>query len=150
MGMRAAAAHYDNTTTAVCDVTCGEDEWGIWVAGWVRPGASEENVVAMRASAPSGDWRELRPGQLEMIAALSVNTPGFVTPRVGIANGHQVSLVAAGRVVANDDFSWLVDAVSTEISARLVRKIKMAALAEPIQKARRETLAALAQRVGGE
>ena len=149
--MRGAIAHYDSAATAVCDVTCGEDEHGIWVAGWVRPGATDAQVAAMRASAPSGDWREIRPGQLEMIAALSVNTPGFVTPRVGYVNGHQVSLVAAGQVTPNtDDFAWLVDAVSTEIAQRGQRKARMAALAEPVLTARRETLTALAQRVGGQ
>jgi hypothetical protein len=61
-----------------------------------------------------------------------------------------VSLVAAGRVVANDDFSWLVDAVTSEINARFERKNRMATLAAPIVTGRRETLAALAQRVGGQ
>jgi len=91
-----AMAHYDNTALAVADVTIGEDEYGIWVAGAMRPDASEEQIRALRASSISGDWRQLG-GTLELVAALAVNQPGF--PLAVVASGQHEALVAAGASV---------------------------------------------------
>ncbi len=88
-----AMAHYDNTATACCDVNIGEDEYGIWVAGAVRPDAKPEQIRKLTASSLSGDWRQLG-GQLELVAALAVNQPGF--PLAVVADGRQEALVAAG------------------------------------------------------
>lgn len=90
-----AMAHYDHTGTAVADVAVGEDSQGIWVAGSIRPGASEEQVYALRASALSGDWRRCGRG-LELVAALAVNTPGFPLVKAVTASGSPVALVSAG------------------------------------------------------
>ena len=143
--MRSALAHYDNTGTVGADVTCGEDEHGIWVAGWMRPGAPEEAAHILRGSAPSGDWRRDRAYDhlaadgraMEMCAVLSVNSQGYPVPRVGVQNGEQVSLVASGVVdvsVLHDDpvFHDLVAAVAEELSARGERKQQMAAIAAKI------------------
>ena len=91
--------HYENTGLAAADVRAGEDEWGIWVAGAVRPGLSEKKMRALRAAPLSGDWRRIQ-GNLELVAALAVNVPGFPIPRPqGLtAGGHTVSLVASGMV----------------------------------------------------
>jgi hypothetical protein len=97
LGPRPASAHYDDVSTAWADVAAGEDEVGIWVAGYVRPGTTPDMVVAARASKPSGDWRRIG-GALEMIAVHQVNTQGFVMPRVTVQNGVQVALVAAGML----------------------------------------------------
>lgn len=95
----ATIAHYENTGLAAADVRAGEDEWGIWVAGAVRPGLSEKKMRALRAAPLSGDWRRIQ-GNLELVAALAVNVPGFPIPRPqGLtAGGHTVSLVASGMV----------------------------------------------------
>lgn len=99
---RAAASHYDNTAAAYADVSCGEDDHGIWVAGVVRPEATPQQIRQARAAPPSGDWRPIG-GSRELVAALHVNVPGFPTPRIGMAasaNGEPEfrSLVAAGVV----------------------------------------------------
>jgi hypothetical protein len=106
VGARAAAAHYDSTSAAVADVSVGEDEHGIWCAGWVRPGVSQEQVTALRASDVSGDWREIA-GNLELVAALAVNVAGF--PVAAVHDRVQVALVAAGAIQEPEDmFSALV------------------------------------------
>jgi hypothetical protein len=94
-----AMAHYDNTGAAVADVVVGEDDHGIWVAGAVRPHATPEQIHDLRASALSGDWRRIG-SNLEMVAALGVNIPGFPIPRMALAasGGVQQSLVASGIV----------------------------------------------------
>lgn len=93
---QAAMAHYDHTGTAVADLAAGDDEFGVWVAGAARPGLSAEQVRAIRAAAPSGDWRRIG-GNLELVAVLQVNVPGFPTPRQYVAaSGAPEALVAAG------------------------------------------------------
>lgn len=92
---RRAAAHYDNTESAVADVVAGEDEFGIWVAGAMRPTVSEAQIRAFRASDPSGDWRMTDDG-LELVAVCQVNVPGFPVARTMVAAGQPMALVAAG------------------------------------------------------
>ena len=108
---RAAARHYDHTGTAVADVCCGEDRWGIWTAGALRPNVPEERVRELAAAKLSGDWRNVR-GSLELIGLLAVNVPGFLVPRpaarvaAGLPVGDEderLALVAAGIVGAPAD-----------------------------------------------
>jgi hypothetical protein len=91
----AAIKHYDDTNSAVCDVAAGEDRFGIWVNGAMRPDVTEAQVRAFKASAPSGDWRPIN-GRLELVAICQVNVPGFPTLRAVTASGAILSLCAAG------------------------------------------------------
>jgi hypothetical protein len=130
---RVAAAHYDNTGFVVSDVNIGEDEFGPWVAGYIRPGTPPEKVAAMRASALSGDWRDVRgTGELELVAALVVNVPGFpiIAPTLAASGGRQTSLVAAGVIrphapVVQQDIKDIVKLAITEYEAGKVRRSKM-------------------------
>lgn len=90
-----AAAHYDNTQSAFCDVVASEDRFGIWLSGTLRPDVTPEQIRAARASAISGDWRNIN-GRLELVRICSVNTPGFMTTRTMVASGAINALVAAG------------------------------------------------------
>jgi hypothetical protein len=97
---RKAAEHYDHTGAAVADVAVGADRVGIWVAGAIRPGATAEQVYALRASGQvSGDWRYIG-GRLRLVALLGVNVPGFPVPRAEarLAGGQVVALTAAGML----------------------------------------------------
>lgn len=97
-GFQAAQQHYyDDPSAAVARVMAGEDEFGIWVAGWMLPGASEDAKQVFRSSPVSGDWRRVG-GRLELIAVCSVNAPGFPVPRAKVAfsSGAQRALIAAG------------------------------------------------------
>lgn len=101
LGRVEATRHYDDTGTAIADVVCGEDEFGIWFSGSVRPGLEEEDVRKLRGAVLSGDWRNVN-GNLELVALLAVNVPGFPVPRVRalVASGGDgqevLALVAAG------------------------------------------------------
>lgn len=92
---KSAAKHYDDTASAVADIHCGEDEFGIWCAGSLRPDLDEMQIRSLRASAPSGDWRPIN-GSLELVAICQVNVPGFPTARAMVAGGKMMALVAAG------------------------------------------------------
>jgi hypothetical protein len=94
LGFRAASEHYDDVGAAVARVRASEDEFGIWVSGWMLPGADPVRREQFMSSPVSGDWRSIG-GSLEMIAVCSVNTPGFPVPRarVSMAQGAQRSLI---------------------------------------------------------
>lgn len=91
----AAVKHYDDTKSAVADVHAGEDAYGIWVAGALRPDVDAAKIRSFRASAPSGDWRPIN-GRLELVAVCQVNVPGFPIARARVASGYVTALVAAG------------------------------------------------------
>jgi hypothetical protein len=95
----AAMEHYDNTGSAFADVRCGEDQYGIWVAGAVRPDVTDVQLRAARGARLSGDWRRVGTG-MELIAALAVNVPGYpiVRARALAASGVPQALVAASVV----------------------------------------------------
>ena len=141
---KVAAAHYDNTGAAAADVTVGEDEFGIWFSGVLRSKVTDEMRHALRAAGRvSGDWRQIG-SDLELVAALAVNVPGFPIPhtRAGVYNGEQVSLVAAG--LHEEETESRTFSLSAEDVAGLARNAireyrhqeKIAAKAAPL----RETL----------
>lgn len=100
LGYAAALQHYEDTGLVAAWVNVGEDKHGIWVAGAMKPGLSDVTVTEFTTSKLSGDWREIR-GNLELTAALGVNTPGYPVAR--IVNGRPTSLVAAiGPVRPNE------------------------------------------------
>lgn len=121
MSAREAQAHYDDSRYGVADVTMGEDGYGAWFAGALRPTVTSDQVRALRALSLSGDWRTLG-GQLDLIAALAVNHPGFpilrnltaaagvpetamARPQALVASGRPTALVSAGVVPNRGDLS---------------------------------------------
>lgn len=88
-----ALEHYDNVGSIRAYVAAGEDRWGVWVHGSLRPDLTPAQVQAFRATPPSGDWRGVQ-GRHEMAAVHHVVSGGFPVARV--ADGRPVSLVAAG------------------------------------------------------
>lgn len=104
-GARRAVAHYEDTGQAVADVRVGDlDNGGIWFAGGMRPNASEAAFQKMRQSPPSGDWRNLN-GNLELVAVLATNTPGFpVLASIGDdEESVWADLEAGDRIIRMDD-----------------------------------------------
>lgn len=107
-GVIPAREHYDHTGTCVAVVNAGEDEFGIWVAGALVAGLTPERVAELRRSPLSGDWRRV-DGNLELVAALAVNDPGF--PIVNDDADGIYSLTAAG---------FVPDAVSDDVGVRVL------------------------------
>lgn len=108
-----AMQHYDDTGYAAADVAVGEDRYGIWFSGALKPGVSPLQVLTLDRYSLSGDWRNG-----ELVGVCVVNVPGFPiedpearsglalaasgapidtpTPRSRVADGEQVTLVASG------------------------------------------------------
>ncbi|QNL30136.1 capsid maturation protease and MuF-like fusion protein [Gordonia phage Mariokart] len=89
-----AAAHYDNTGSCFALVNVGEDAHGVWISGVAAPWATAEQIEMGLAAPLSGDWRAYR-GRLELVAALAVNTPGYVVRGATDNMGRPKSLVAS-------------------------------------------------------
>ena len=163
LSYRGAIEHYDDVATAVADVAAGEDAHGIWVAGALRPGVTDEQLLALRAASPSGDWRNIG-GNLELVAAHAVNSPGFPVARV--ASGRRLALVASGAMAparpdsdrgqaapaaAVVDTDAVADAVLRRIDAREAapHRRKLAALGAQYRRAAAEKARARLRSLSG-
>lgn len=111
-GVMPSREHYDNTGWTAAIVNVGEDQFGIWVHGALANTMSPERIASLRASALSGDWRRVN-GNLELIAALAVNSPGF--PIYQENAGKAFSLVSVGVVT-----DGMTDADYDEVFAEMV------------------------------
>jgi len=99
LGILPALEHYDNAGTTVAVVRAFEDNYGIQVAGAIVAGATPEQVAMLHRCPLSGDWRGVN-GNLELVAALAVNVPGFPVFAED-ESGHELALISAG--FAGDD-----------------------------------------------
>lgn len=117
-----AASHYDHTGTVAADVRAGEDKFGVWVAGALRPSLSDEDIRVFRAAPISGDWRRIA-GRLELVAALSVNTPGFPVPRtrVLVASGEPGAMIT-GPVNVEDARTAARKSIKSRIANSLMKQ----------------------------
>lgn len=103
----AARRHYDDTRSAVADVVVGwdPDDDLPWFSGSLRPGVTEDQVQALRASGVSGDWRVIE-GEHRLVALPAVNVPGFpVRVRALVASGEVQAFVA--KLPPPDDLAAL-------------------------------------------
>ena len=136
-----AVKHYDDTASAVADVVAGEDQFGIWVAGALRPDVTPSQIRAFRASSPSGDWRPIN-GRLELVAVCQVNVPGFPIARAITASGVPGALVAAGAAYLAE----LKEASKIEELDRRLATIEASTLAANANKARSRMAGLMEQR----
>lgn len=83
-GAAAAVDHYAHTGFGWGDARVTNGVFGAWACGALRPGVTDTQLRVLRASTMSGDWRRIG-GNLEMVAALSVNSGGFPLVREVIA-----------------------------------------------------------------
>ena len=97
LAYRSAIEHYDVRGAGAAVVRMYEDEFGIAFSGALTPGVTEEQIYDLRRSPVSGDWRRVG-GELEMIGVLSVNSPGFPTPRFATDSAGRTALTAAPSV----------------------------------------------------
>jgi len=122
LGWVPASDHYDNTGKQVAVVASGEDRWGIWVAGALVPEADDTDAAMLRRSPLSGDWRRIN-GNLELVAALAVNTPGF--PIVSLsASGEPEALCAAGVILEDGTIASLDPDSLNESERTLLNRLK--------------------------
>lgn len=126
LGVIPAIAHYDDAGTTVVIAAAHEDQYGIQLAGAVVPEATPEQVAGVRRHPLSGDWRGVK-GNLELVAALAVNTPGF--PIFALEDDTQTLLAAMG--IGGEDHEHVEDRVDMEqVDLPLVASRQVGELAE--------------------
>ncbi|QUE25400.1 capsid maturation protease and MuF-like fusion protein [Microbacterium phage Fizzles] len=134
-GAAAATAHYDQTDAVRAYINIGENHMGIWYSGVIVPWATEADIAAMRAiGRVSGDWRSWsgRPGDLEMVGLVCVNTEGFqLTASAAIGafalekgEGDETSdaLAASGTVALSRDDIAGIALAAAERTHELIRQ----------------------------
>ncbi len=122
LGWVPASDHYDNTGTQAAIGVPGEDRWGIWFSGALVPEADDTDAAMLRRSPLSGDWRRIN-GNLELVAALAVNTPGF--PIVSLnASGEPDVLCAAGVILEDGTIANLDPEGLNESERTLLNRLK--------------------------
>jgi 2'-5' RNA ligase len=129
-----AQAFYAHTGCATSDVVPYEDDYGIQVAGALRPDVDEVRLRAFRASDISPDWRTWNGSPMECVAMLAVNTSGFkhdslaasageageypVDPGDGSVwldpDGQPLAMVAAGSLVLDAADAAVIEGESPE------------------------------------
>jgi hypothetical protein len=162
-------AFYDNTSWVGADVRVVDGKYGPWACGVVRRDLSADDLHALRASGPSGDWRRIQ-GSLDLVSVLHVNTQGYLSVQGLVASGQQISLVAsapAAEVAQASDWSaaelseqaewraWRLEQQMAEARARLaaaspapneadVRELQWAAEVDLLQALEAATISSLA------
>lgn len=110
-GVQEAQRHYCDTGLVAADVRVGDDEWGQWMSGALRPDVPAERVRELRGSAPSGDWKPIA-GAVELIGILAVNTPGFPQVRIAASADEPLAAVAVGSYTPGELDSYLSPVLS--------------------------------------
>lgn len=121
----AAQAHYDNVEACWALGRISEHRFGIYFSGVVAPWASTEKVQMGLASPVSGDWRPIGPGNnLELVAVLGVNTPGFLCKVETDKTGAPLAMVASmGPATGEADTAWSIDDVKDDIKAAVTEAL---------------------------
>lgn len=98
-----AQDEYANTGLTWGDGRATQSPVGVWVCGAIRPDVTAEQLRVLRASAFSGDWREV-PGETgpQLIAVLTVSRPGFPIARQALAASGLVVSEPEGYVRYDD------------------------------------------------
>lgn len=95
--------YYDDATKVGAFVRAGSDKHGTWLAGSLRTGLNDLEIQHLRTHPPSGDWRPIKNGPSDLVAAFSVPIPGFPIARQGRAlvasAGGEISAIITGPLV---------------------------------------------------
>lgn len=98
-GVEEVQRYYDDATKVGAFVRAGADRFGTYLVGALRPGLNDIEVQHLRTHPPSGDWRPVKNGPSELVAAFSVPIPGFPISRgralVASAGGDITAIISA-------------------------------------------------------
>lgn len=114
-----AMAFYAHTGAAVADVVPYDTEFGIYIAGVMRPSATPEQIRNLRASDISPDWRFINGNPRECCALLAVNNGGFKVPQALAASaGDYIMPGDTAVAVKGDEILALVASGGYKAAAR--------------------------------
>ncbi len=126
IGAAMATQHYDSVGHAIADVRVGNDRYGIWFSGMIRPGTPKENIYAAEASDVSGHWEFTKTGRMTLVGLPAVSVGGF--PKGYLTyDEFRGGLAAAGGITVEEGCGTLYGELADgpDIDGRLAR-IEMA------------------------
>lgn len=109
MGVEDVQRYYDDATKVGAFVRAGSDRYGTWLAGALRPGLNDIEVQHLRTHPPSGDWRPVKNGPSELVAAFSVPIPGFPISRgraLVASAGGDITAIISGPLVVDGELGY--------------------------------------------
>ena len=109
MGVEDVQRYYDDATKVGAFVRAGSDRYGTWLAGALRPGLNDIEVQHLRTHPPSGDWRPVKNGPSELVAAFSVPIPGFPISRgraLVASAGGDITAIISGPLVVDGEVGY--------------------------------------------
>lgn len=105
-GVEEVQRYYDDATKVGAFVRAGADRFGTYLVGALRPGLNDLEIQHLRTHPPSGDWRPVKNGPSELVAAFSVPVPGFPISRgralVASAGGDITAIISAPLEVSEE------------------------------------------------
>lgn len=124
LGIIPTLEHYDNAGSCVAVVRAHETEYGIQLAGALVPETTVEQSANLRRSPLSGDWRASN-GNLELVAALAVNVPGFPVFTLDETDAPLSLIASLGEAEEHDHEELAVthDEVVDEVARRALQLI---------------------------
>lgn len=138
------ANHYDDASTTVAHIRCGEDEYGVWFAGALVPGLSSTEVIQLRGASVSGDWRRDK-GRYGFYGLIAVGVPGFPVKPSAVTAGGSVSSLHGFGIIEENEIVLDDDEVQRRVDTELSRRAKLEELDVLRDNLRAETLSTLAQ-----
>lgn len=99
IGAVEATKWYDSVGRGVADVRVGQDAYGIWFSGAVRPGCSASDRYALAASDVSGHWEIGQRGIPMLVGLPAVNVGGY--PKGYLTAEEVASGIAASVTLEN-------------------------------------------------
>lgn len=142
MGYDEVQRHYDKATNVGAFVRAGSDRHGTWLAGSLRSGLNDLEIQHLRTHPPSGDWRPIKDGPSDLVAAFSVPIPGFPIARQGRAlvasAGGEISAIITGPLVIQEMGARARKRKKAMLSLRLTEAL--GPRLSPRQKMRREVM----------
>jgi hypothetical protein len=99
-----ASRYYDDATKVGAFVRAGSDRFGTWLAGALRSDLNDLDIQHLRTHPPSGDWRPVKNGPSELVAAFAVPIPGFPIQRALVASADgEISAIITAPLEVNHE-----------------------------------------------
>lgn len=102
--------YYDDSTKVGAFVRAGADRFGTYLVGALRPGLNDIEIQHLRTHPPSGDWRPVKNGPSELVAAFCVPIPGFPISRgralVASAGGDITAIITAPLAIDTEEVGY--------------------------------------------
>lgn len=112
IGATEATKWYDSVGRGVADVRVGQDAYGIWFSGMIRPGCAKNDRYALAASDVSGHWEMGQRGVPMLVGLPAVNVGGY--PKGYLSAEEVASGIAASVKIEDQTYTISIEDAMAE------------------------------------